>query len=54
MRAHNGSDAVAVRRARFFQARPRRIEIKHLNFSECRKRTTGHVTKFPYCNGERS
>ncbi len=28
MRAHNGSDAVAVRRARFFQARPRRIEIK--------------------------
>ncbi len=26
--AHNGSDAVAVRRARFFQARPRRIEIK--------------------------
>ncbi len=28
MRAHNGSGAVAVRRARFFQARPRRIEIK--------------------------
>ncbi len=28
MRAHNGSDAVAVRRARFFQARPSRIEIK--------------------------
>ncbi len=28
MRAHNGSDAVAVRRARFFQARPRRMEIK--------------------------
>ncbi len=28
MHAHNGSDAVAVRRARFFQARPRRIEIK--------------------------
>ncbi len=28
MRAHNGSDAVAVRRARFFQARLRRIEIK--------------------------
>ncbi len=28
MRAHNGSDAVAVRRARFFQARPRRIKIK--------------------------
>ncbi len=28
MRAHDGSDAVAVRRARFFQAHPRRIEIK--------------------------
>ncbi len=25
-----------------------------LNFSECRKRTAGHVTKFPSCNGERS
>ncbi len=31
MRAHNGSDAVAVRRARFFQARPRRIEIKNIS-----------------------
>jgi hypothetical protein len=28
MRAHNGIDAVAVRRARFFQAPPHRIEIK--------------------------
>ncbi len=27
---------------------------KHHNFSECRKRTAGHVTKFPSCNGERS
>jgi len=27
-----------VWRARFFQARMRRIEIKHFNFSECRKR----------------
>ncbi len=47
MRAHNGSDAVAVRRARFFQARPRRIEIK-----------TSQLFRMPQahrrCNRERS
>ncbi len=32
MRAHNGSDVVAVRRVRFFQARPCRIKIKTSTF----------------------
>ncbi len=51
MRAHNGSDAIMVRRARFFQARPRCIEIKT---SQLFRMPRAHVTKFPSCNGERS
>ncbi len=50
MRAHNGSDAVAVQRARFFQARPRRIEIK---ISQLFRMPQAHRTA-PSCNGERS
>ncbi len=46
MRAHNGSNAVAVQRARFFQARPRRIEIKTSKLIQnAAKRTAGHVTR---------
>ncbi len=45
MRAHNGSDAVAVRRARFFQARPRRIEIKTSQLFRMLKACTVGVTE---------
>ncbi len=55
MRAHNGSDAVRGATRSFFPGASAPHRDKNIStFQECRKRTTGHVTKFPSCNGERS